>query len=38
VGVVRWKNGIDLTGYQGKPIRIKFELKLAKLYSFNFSG
>ena len=35
-GVVRWKQGTDLAALQGKPIRLKFELRGAKLYAFGF--
>jgi hypothetical protein len=35
--VVSWKQGADVGGLAGKPVRIRFELKDADLYSFGFS-
>lgn len=35
---VRWRKGRPLTHVIGKPIRLHFVLKEAKLYSFSFSG
>jgi len=34
--VVSWKSGSDVSEYAGKPIRLKFELKDADLFSFRF--
>ena len=34
--IVRWKNGHDLTPWQGRPIRLRFSLRDADLYSFRF--
>ena len=34
--VVTWKNGADVGSLAGKPIRLRFELKDADLYSFRF--
>ncbi|MBG87223.1 MAG: hypothetical protein CMO80_10030 [Verrucomicrobiales bacterium] len=34
--VISWKNGADLSKLAGKPIRIRFELKDADLYSYRF--
>jgi len=31
-----WKNGSDLTTLQGKTIKLKFNIRHAKLYSFQF--
>jgi hypothetical protein len=33
---VRWKNGFSLRSRKGKSIRLRFELRDAKVYSFNF--
>ena len=35
-GVVKWQGGRDLASLRGKPIRLKFELRRAKLYAFGF--
>lgn len=37
-GAVRWKGNFSLSGLQGKPVRLSFELLHAKLYSFCFSA
>ncbi|MBN2296175.1 MAG: hypothetical protein JXM70_27335 [Pirellulales bacterium] len=37
-GVVRWDGVTDLGSLRGKDIRLKFELKNAKLYAFTFDG
>ena len=34
--VVRWKGGSDLSALAGKPVRLRFVLKDADLYSFRF--
>ncbi len=34
--VVRWKAGSDVSGLAGKPIRVRFVMKDARLYSFQF--
>ena len=34
---VQWKKGFSLEKLKGKEIRLKFELRDAKLYSFSFS-
>lgn len=34
--IVAWKSGADVSGLSGKPIRLKFALKDADLYSFQF--
>jgi hypothetical protein len=34
--VVRWKGAVDLSGLAGTPIRLRFVLKDADLYSFRF--
>ena len=31
-----WKNGRDLSPLEGKPVRLRFVLKDADLYSFQF--
>jgi hypothetical protein len=36
-GAVRWTHGSDLTRYRGKPLRLKFRMRGAKLYAFNFT-
>jgi hypothetical protein len=35
--VVTWKNDGDVSSLAGKPVRLKFELKDADLYSFQFT-
>jgi len=35
--VVAWKSGADVSGLAGKPVRLRFELKDADLYSFQFT-
>jgi hypothetical protein len=35
--VVAWKSGADVSGLAGKPVRLRFELKDADLYSFRFT-
>jgi hypothetical protein len=35
--VVRWKAGADVGALAGKPVRLRFVMKDAKLYSFQFS-
>jgi hypothetical protein len=34
--VVSWKSGMDVSQLAGQPVRLKFELKDADLYSFRF--
>jgi hypothetical protein len=34
--VVRWRNGSDVRSLAGKPVRLKFALKDAELFSFQF--
>jgi hypothetical protein len=34
--VVRWKSGADVGGLAGKPVRLRFVMKDARLYSFQF--
>ncbi|MEE3371518.1 MAG: hypothetical protein VX346_19455 [Planctomycetota bacterium] len=34
---VTWKRGADLSALAGKPVRLRFELKDADLYSFQFT-
>ena len=36
--MVKWKNGSDVSAMAGKPIRLKFVLKDADLYSIQFKG
>lgn len=33
---VRWKDGADLAGLQGRPVRLRFVLRDADLYSYQF--
>ena len=35
-GVVRWKEGLNLTQFVGKTIRLRFELRAATLYAFGW--
>jgi len=35
--VVSWRNGADVRSLAGRPIRLKFELKDAKLFAFQFT-
>ncbi|MBL7221265.1 MAG: hypothetical protein ISS69_14205 [Phycisphaerae bacterium] len=34
--VVEWKDDFSLTKLKGKEIKLKFELREAKIYSFSF--
>ncbi len=34
--IVTWKNGTDVGSLAGRPVRLRFELKDADLYSFRF--
>ena len=34
--IVRWKSGADVSALNGRPIRLRFRLKDADLYSFRF--
>ena len=34
--MVKWKSGVDVSSLAGKPIRLRFTLKDADLYSFRF--
>lgn len=36
--VVSWKSGADVSQLAGKPVRVRFELKDADLYSFQFTA
>ena len=36
-GVVRWRGGRTLAALKGKPVRLQFELKSARLYAFGFA-
>jgi len=36
--VVSWTQGTDVADRTGKPVRVRFELKDADLYSFQFQG
>jgi hypothetical protein len=36
-GTVKWKNEQNLSSLSGKPVRLRFELKDADLYSFRFA-
>jgi len=35
---VQWKKGFSLAKLKGKKVRLRFELRDAKLYSFSFSN
>lgn len=35
---IQWKSGADLRELSGKPVRLRFRLKDADLYSFRFTG
>ena len=35
-GVISWQDGPKLAGSAGKPVRLRFELENATLYSFRF--
>jgi hypothetical protein len=35
--IVSWKSGTDVSQLAGKPVRLRFELKDADLYSFQFT-
>lgn len=35
-GTIKWKDNRDLSWFMGKPIRLQFELKSARLYAFGF--
>ena len=35
---VTWENGEDVSQLSGKPVRIRFELKAADLYAFQFQS
>lgn len=35
-GIVNWKSGSDVSSLAGKPVRIRFVMKDADLYSFQF--
>ena len=34
--IVKWKNGSDVNKLAGRPIRLRFELRDADLFSFRF--
>lgn len=36
--VVRWKNGADVSRLAGRPVRLRFLMRSAKLYAFQFTG
>ena len=36
--VVRWDSGSDVSALAGKPVRLRFVMKDARLYSFQFRG
>ena len=35
---VEWKNGSDVSGLAGRPVRLRFVLKDADLYALKFSS
>ena len=36
--VVSWKSGTGVASLSGKPVRLRFELKDADVYSFQFTS
>jgi hypothetical protein len=36
--MVSWKSGSDIGKFSGQPVRLRFELKDADLYSLQFAG
>ncbi|MFN7931778.1 MAG: hypothetical protein U0R19_00550 [Bryobacteraceae bacterium] len=36
--IVRWKNGADVSSLAGKPVRLRFLMRSAKLYAFQFTS
>ena len=36
--VVAWKNGADVSALAGRPVRLRFRLRDADLYSFRFGN
>ena len=34
---IQWKKDFSLTGFQGKGIKLRFQLRESKLYSFSFN-
>jgi len=34
--VVRWKDGSDVSGLAGRPVRLRFSMRDADLYSIRF--
>jgi hypothetical protein len=36
--VVKWKGNADVSGWAGKPVRLRFALKNSDLYAFQFAG
>ena len=36
--VVRWKSGSDVSRHAGRPVRLRFEMKDADVYSLRFRG
>ena len=37
-GIVRWRDGRDLSALSGQRVRLRFELRSATLYAFDFGG
>ena len=35
-GIARWDGGSDISGLAGRPVRLRFQLKDADVYSFRF--
>jgi hypothetical protein len=35
---VHWKGRADVSSLAGKPVRLRFNLKRAKLYAFQFTA
>jgi hypothetical protein len=36
-GIVRWRNGEDVSTLAGKPVRMRVRLRDAHLYAFHFT-
>jgi hypothetical protein len=37
-GIIRWRNGADLSALAGRQIRLRFVMRDADLYSLRFRG
>ncbi len=36
--VVTWNGSSDLAAWSGRPVRLRFVMRAAKLYAFQFTG